>query len=204
MALFQGVVEKSKSRVWPNGTSYFFFLEGSDIMFKMGNKAPAFKEGGEISFEADENGSVKWASIKSLSHRAPEEAAPIPKAAPQIAQPVATSNKVIIESIQHAAGGPVATPIKFVPGFTLKDLSIVRQVAMKAAIEAVPFLVTSGTYALPKTKAKAFDAYIDLVLEITSRLYADLSVTHEAGVQTQNEVLEANTSAPNTDEEFQE
>ena len=124
MALFQGVVEKSKSRVWPNGTSYFFFIEGSDIMFKMGNKAPAFKEGGEISFEADENGSVKWASIKSLSHRAPEEAVPVATVLPQLV--------MVTPAAQVAAS--VATPIKFVPGFTLKDLSIVRQVAMKAEI----------------------------------------------------------------------
>ncbi len=193
MTQFQGVVEKSKSKVWPNGTSYFFFLEGSDIMFKMGNKAPSFKEGAEISFEADEKGSVKWASIKSLSHRAPEEVRPASATVPAQNQETAVAEEV-----------PQSAAVKFVPGFTLKDLSIVRQVAMKAAIEAVPFLVTSGSYTLPKTKAKAFDAYIDLVLEITNRLYADLSVAHEAGVQTPKVAEAEPVSDVDTSEGFQE
>ena len=187
---YQGVVEKSRSKVWPNGTSYFFFLEGNDTMFKMGTKAPTFKEGAEISFEANEKGQVNWASIKSLSHRAPEVAAPATPTPAPVAQ---------------ASVAPKSTAKPYTPGFTFKDLSIVRQVALKAAIEGANFLLSSGSYAIPKTKNKALSGYTDLVQELTDTFYADLSVEHAAGpVPETDSVDETPVSDVNTDEGFQE
>lgn len=164
MSKVQGVVERVRSKVWPDGTSYFFFLEGNETMYKMGRKTPEFKEGAEIAFEVDERGSVKWTSITSLSHRAPE---------------VATVTPPCAAAAAHAS--PAAPTAPYKAGFTLKDLSIVRQVSQKNAVDMAKFLIDKDLYPLVKTKSKALDAMVELVRALTDGFYADLSTEHAPG-----------------------
>ena len=199
MNKIQGTVDRILTRQFGDKMSYTFFLAEYDgVLFKMNSLKPAFTEGDVISFEASDTNSVKWNTITYPNGQQP--AAEVP-----VAPPVPAPSAVVAPAPVRAATVAAPAP-KFEPGFTHKDRSIIRQMAMYAAVDTAKFLVEGGLYSVGKTKAKALDTFVDLVIELTDRYYADQTTDHAIGPQAKVESVDeaAPVSDVETDAGFQE
>jgi hypothetical protein len=204
MSKYQGTVSRINTKQFGPKKSHTFYLQEYDgVLFKMGPKPHPFVEGQVIAFEASDTGQVSWNTITYPNGMPAAVEVPVaaPVAQPVAAQPVAAQPVVIPVTPVVAAKAP-----KFEPGFSHKDRSIIRQMAMYAAVDSAKFLVEGGLYSVGKTKAKALDTFVDLVIELTDRYYADQTTDHAIGPRATVEAVEEvlPVSDIETDANFQE
>ncbi len=172
MTHYSGIVSRIGSKVFGDKTSYYFFLDGVEGLFKMGAKRPTFKEGGQVEFDVNEKNAVQWDSIKS---------------APAAPEPVSTA--VPTPSAQHAAvpapkqadPAPASAPFD---RYRNRDYAyeerrnINRQFSRRLAFEETAKLLDLGVFTLPKTENKRYEAYMVYVAKQTEAIYADVVADH--------------------------
>ncbi|MHB8413974.1 MAG: hypothetical protein ACYDB1_01070 [Acidiferrobacteraceae bacterium] len=164
------------SKVFGDKTSYYFFLDGVEGLFKMGGKRPTFKEGGQVEFDVNEKNAVEWNSIKS----APAAPEPVPTAAPQTA-PQAAPVPIQTAAPPSAARAPVTVPFD---RYRNRDFAyeerrnINRQFSRRLAFEETAKLLDLGVFTLPKTENKRYEAYMVYVAKQTEAIYADVVADH--------------------------
>lgn len=160
MQTFEGVVSKSAKSQY----GYYFFLQNVEGIFTLGKwRAP--EQGAHIKFEAEPKASGKGYSAKGST-------IVLLDSTPQPVQPSATA----------AAPTVASKPVAIHAGFDryrdrefceTEALRITRQSSRNAAVQLVAALVTAGALELPKTKAKAYDAAVNYVTELTDMFYYD-------------------------------
>ncbi len=170
MTHYSGIVSRIGSKVFGDKTSYYFFLDGVEGLFKMGGKRPTFKEGSQVEFDTDAKSYVEWNSIKSAV-AAPEPA--------KTAQAAATAAPA-----RSAAPLPVAPFDRYRnKQFAYEERrNINRQVARKLAFEEVTKLLELGVFVLPKTQNKMYEAYMAYVAKQTEAIYTDIVADHDPAV----------------------
>src|SRR5574337_533439 len=167
MQTFEGVVSKSAKSQY----GYYFFLQNVEGIFTLGKwRAP--EQGAHIKFEAEPKDSGKGYSAKGST-------IVLLDSTPQPVQPSATATAPAIETVTHP---DAAKPVAIRAGFDryrdrefceTEALRITRQSSRNAAVQLVGSLVAAGALELPKTKAKAYDAAVNYVTELTDVFYYD-------------------------------
>lgn len=178
---YTGVVSRIGSKQFGEKTSYYFFLDGVEGMFKMNAKRPTFKEGAQIEFEANDQRAVNWGTIAPVN------------SAPPIAQTLTAPEATMVITGGHVPAPSSPAPVSVEERFDkyrnraycdLERRNINRQFAYRLAVELTEKMIAAGTIALTNSKGtplppdKAYDAYLAHVEELTSRIYADIVQDH--------------------------
>ena len=181
---YSGIVNRIGSKTFKNDdgekVSHYFFLKGVERLFKMGSKRPTFKEGAEISFEANEKGTVEWNSIKPIG------SVPAPTVAPASGVQALPTKEVAPVSSEATSGYSRFDKYRNREYCDLERRNINRQFAYRLAVELASDLREAGAMVLTNTKGvalspdKAFDAYLAYVEELTNRIYNDVVIDHVA------------------------
>ena len=191
---YTGVVSRIGSKKFGEKTSYYFFLDGVEGMFKMNVKRPTFKEGAQIEFEANEQRAVNWSTIT-----------PVNAASPTAHTPAAPETPVT------RTGDPLLPPSPPARTFVeerfdkyrnraycdLERRNINRQFAYRLAVDLTEKMMAVGAIALTNSKGaplppdKAYDAYLAHIEELTRRIYADIVQDHLPEVKVTDAPVEA-------------
>lgn len=154
MAKYQGIVNVVTAKDFPAGprgpatTLHGFALKGMDGFFGLGKSShPLVTKGAEIEFEANEKRVVEHSSVRLAG------AAPLPKGA-------SNASAVPVQSAYQA-------------GEAMRQKSISWQSGRKDSIEVVDMMLRNGAISLPKTAAKAQEALLGYIDEMTLRFFQD-------------------------------
>ena len=192
---YTGVVSRIGSKQFGEKTSYYFFLEGVEGLFKMNGKRPTFKEGAQIEFEANDQRAVNWGTIAPVN------------SAPPIAHtlPAPEATMVITGGHVPAPSSPAA-PVSVEERFDkyrnraycdLERRNINRQFAYRLAVELTEKMIAAGAIALTNSKGaslppdKAYDVYLTHLEELTGRIYADIVQDHLPEIKVADASVEA-------------
>lgn len=143
MSLYKGTVQKTYEKVFNGKTLFSFTLRGTKGFFRTGQIRTTFKEGGYISFEADDALNVNVDSIESLSHKEPE---------------------------QVDSSKPVTA---YVDREDFRQRSIIYQSARKDAIETLNIILGQDALRLPANSPKKYTAILAALDSLTLRYFKD-------------------------------
>lgn len=143
MSIYKGTVQKTYEKVFSGKTLFSFTLRGTKGFFRTGQTRPTFKEGGYISFEADDGLNVDVSTIESLSHKEPE---------------ITDSSK------------PVAA---YVDREDFRQRSIIYQSARKDALEFLNIEMAQDALKLPSNMPKRRGALLAELDTLTMRFFGD-------------------------------
>jgi len=150
----QGVVAKIHPKEFPNGIAYSFTLSGDRTFYRLGNKAPSFKEGDSVRFETTQKGQNTYAN----------------NVVPWKEEGVATSGSV--STVARSASGP-KTSEEFWRNKEQRDVLVQSRIELQScrnsAIELVRLLLQSGVEAvkLPAAQAKKEQVVAEMVTKYT-------------------------------------
>lgn len=165
MSNYKGTVQKTYEKVFSGKTLFSFTLRGTKGFFRTGQTRPTFKEGGYISFEADDGLNVDVSTIESLSHKEPE---------------VTDSSK------------PVSA---YVDREDFRQRSIIYQSARKDAIEVLNTMLAHDALRLPANTPKKYAALLAAVDALTVRFFADTAnLGHKEEAVDGDEMVESEDS----------